>query len=46
MEAGIKYLMIEKPLATSVEECEELIAWQRSTVCRLPWTSINAGSGL
>ena len=26
MEAGIKYLMIEKPLATSVEECEELIA--------------------
>ena len=26
MEAGIKYLFIEKPLATSVKECEELIA--------------------
>lgn len=26
MEAGIKYLMIEKPLATTVEECEQLIA--------------------
>lgn len=25
MEAGIKYLLIEKPLATTVEECEELI---------------------
>lgn len=26
IEAGIKYLFIEKPLATSVKECEELIA--------------------
>lgn len=25
MEAGIKYLLIEKPLATTVEECEALI---------------------
>lgn len=26
IEAGIKYLLIEKPLATSVKECEEIIA--------------------
>lgn len=26
IEAGIKYLMIEKPLATSTKECEELIS--------------------
>lgn len=26
MEAGIKYLLIEKPLATTLEECETLVA--------------------